>query len=171
MSSRTTLHEQLEALTAPICRAHGVDLVDVRFVREQGGAVVRVLIERAAVEAGAPTGGVSLDDCTSVSRDLSSALDVHDVVPGRYRLEVSSPGVERPLIRKADYERFAGREVRVQTVGPVEGRRRFQGRLIDVVGDAVRVEQDGKPVTLPLDNVAKANLVFRFESSKRPHAR
>src|SRR5689334_12618316 len=99
---------RLEALAAPVCAAHGVELVDIRFNREPGGAVLRVFIDRERPEGTA--GGVSLEDCQGVSRDLSTALDVdEDLIAGAYRLEVSSPGVERPLVKARDFERYAGR--------------------------------------------------------------
>jgi ribosome maturation factor RimP len=157
----------------PICHAHGVALVDARMTTERG-LVLRVLIERAA--AGADTSetqsGVSLADCQNVSRDLSTALDVAEgVAPtGNYRLEVSSPGIERPLITKQDFTRFAGREVRVQSIRPISGRRRFQGVLQGLAAErmpeTVRVSQDGETFEIPLADITKANLVYRFDSAQ-----
>ncbi len=175
--------QRLRAVIEPICRAHGVALVDARMTTEHG-AVLRVLIERVAAGEQAETvvplpadatvqAGVSLADCQNVSRDLSTALDVSEgVAPmGNYRLEVSSPGVERPLITPADFVRFAGREVRVASIRPIEGRRRFQGVLqgfvAEGVSDYVRVAQDGATFEIPLADITKANLVYRFESEKK----
>src|SRR5688572_29458870 len=116
--------EKLRSVIDPICRAHGVALVDARMTTERG-AVLRVLIERAPdastqADTSDTQSGVSLADCQNVSRDLSTVLDVADgVAPtGAYRLEVSSPGIERPLITPQDFTRFAGREVRVQSIRP-----------------------------------------------------
>lgn len=156
--------ERLEAIAAPVCRAHGVELVDVSFGREPGGAVVRVLIDRP-VEAGGdvPRSAVSLADCQSVSRDLSTALDLEDdAMPGPYRLEVSSPGVDRPLVKLADFQRFSGQEIKLQTRAPIGDRRKFNGKLLGVEGETIRLEQDGRPVAIPFNEVARANLVFRF---------
>ena len=159
------LEVSLEQLIDPICRAHGVELVDVRYLREPGGAVIRVIIDREVpgLEVGS---GVSLEDCTAVSRDASSALDVHDhMLPaGGYRLEVSSPGLERPLVKLADFERFAGREVKVKTRTPIDKQRRFRGRLRGVVGGSIALEEGDKVVHIPHGDIAQANLVYRFSN-------
>jgi ribosome maturation factor RimP len=152
----------LREVVEPICAAHGVVLVDARFANEHG-FVLKVLIERPGADAkrGAM---VSLEDCRGVSRDLSTALDVVEgVAPdGAYRLEVGSPGLDRPLLSLADFARFTGESVRVQTRTPVAGRRRFSGKLVGVEDDAVKLEQDGQLVVLPHAEIAKANLVPHF---------
>jgi ribosome maturation factor RimP len=155
----------LEPLIDPICRAHGVELVDVRCLREPAGMLIRVIIDRDVpdVEVGS---GVSLEDCTYVSRDLSTALDVHeDLLPsGAYRLEVSSPGLERPLVKLADFERFSGREVKVRTHSPIERQRRFRGKLLRVVDQSIELDQDGKVLLIPHADIVQANLVYRFSN-------
>ena len=152
----------LRQVAEPVCSAHGLALVDARFSSEHG-FVLKVLIERPGsdLKHGA---GVSLEDCQNVSRDLSTALDVADgVTPdSAYRLEVGSPGLDRPLFSLGDYARFAGETVKVQTHAPVEGRRRFSGKLLGVEGDAVKLEQDGQVLTLQHTEIAKAHLVYRF---------
>ncbi len=157
------LQKRLAELIDPICRAHGVDLVDVRHQRERGGAVIRVIIDRDQPGQD-DRSGVSLDDCTQVSRDVSTTLDIHeDVLPlGAYRLEVSSPGLERPLVKLADFERFSGREVKLRTKTAIERQRRFQGRLLGVVDRAIELDQDGTVLLIPHDDIAQANLVYRF---------
>ena len=159
------LEASLEQLIDPICRAHGVELVDVRYLREPGGAVIRVIIDRdqPEVEMGS---GVSLEDCTGVSRDVSTALDVHDdILPsGGYRLEVSSPGLERPLVKLSDFERFSGREVKVRTRTPIGKQRRFHGLLLGVEGTNIELNQDGQVLSIPHEDIAKANLVYRFSN-------
>jgi ribosome maturation factor RimP len=159
------LERSLEELIDPICRAHGVELVDVRYLREPGGAVIRVIIDREVpgLDVGS---GVSLEDCTAVSRDASSALDVHqDLMPsGAYRLEVSSPGLERPLVKLSDFERFAGREVKLKTRTPIEKQRRFRGTLRGVVDERVELDENGKVVRIPHEDIAQANLVYRFSN-------
>jgi ribosome maturation factor RimP len=159
-----TQKNAIEALIEPICRAHGVELVDVRVLGGRGRSVVRVMIDRDRPDGGdVPGSGVTIDDCTHVSRDLSSALDVHeDLLPGSYNLEVTSPGVERPLVKRRDYERFVGREVRVQTTARIGERKKFQGRLLDVADHDVEVDQDGHPVRIPFEAISRANLVYRF---------
>jgi ribosome maturation factor RimP len=157
------LESSLEQLIDPICRAHGVELVDVRYLREPGGAVIRIIIDREApgLDVGS---GVSLEDCTAVSRDASASLDVHDdlLPPGGYRLEVSSPGLERPLVKLTDFERFSGREVKLRTRTPIERQRRFRGRLLRVVDQSIEIDQDGKVLSIPHEDIAHANLVYRF---------
>ena len=159
---------QLRRVVEPICAEHGLALVDARFTNEHG-FVLKVLIERPGAD---PKSGaqVSLDDCQRVSRDLSAALDglddlddVQGVAPqGAYRLEVGSPGLDRPLFSLADFQRFAGEDVRITTFKPVDGRRRFSGKLTGVEGQQVLLEQDGQLVKLQHDGIAKANLVYRF---------
>jgi ribosome maturation factor RimP len=155
----------LERLIDPICRAHGVELVEVRCLREPAGMLLRVIIDRdvPGLEAGS---GVSLEDCTGVSRDVSTTLDVHDeLLPSEgYRLEVSSPGLERPLVKLADFERFSGREVKVRTQTPIERQRRFRGKLLRVVDQSIELDQDGKVLLIPHAEIAQANLVYRFSN-------
>jgi ribosome maturation factor RimP len=155
----------LERLIDPICRAHGVELVEVRCLREPAGMLLRVIIDRGVpgLEAGS---GVSLEDCTGVSRDVSTTLDVHDeLLPSEgYRLEVSSPGLERPLVKLADFERFSGREVKVRTQTPIERQRRFRGKLLRVVDQSIELDQDGKVLLIPHAEIAQANLVYRFSN-------
>jgi len=155
---------QLEALVAPVCSAEGVGLVQVRHLREPDGTVLRVLIELPGAETAAPGVGVTLEDCRRVSRALSAVLDADElIIPGQYRLEVSSPGVERPLVKAIDFERYAGREVQVSTKAPIEGRKNFSGTLGGLRGDQVLLrDSKGEDLALPLDGVAKAHLVFRF---------
>jgi ribosome maturation factor RimP len=153
---------QLRQVIEPICAAHGLSLVDARFSNEHG-FVLKVLIERPGADAKSGA-QVSLEDCQHVSRDLSTALDeAEGVAPqGAYRLEVGSPGLDRPLFSLSDFARFAGETVRVHTYGKVAGRRRFSGKLLGVDGELVKLEQDGELITLQHDEIAKANLVYRF---------
>jgi len=152
---------RLRVVIAPACQAHGLELVDARFITERG-MLLQVLIERPGQPAG--HSGVSLADCQAVSRDLLTVLEVEDVGLSResYRLEVGSPGVERPLVSRRDFERFAGQEVRLRISHPISGRRRFQGLLRGVDGDAVKLSVSGEELAVPLAEIAKANLVYRF---------
>ena len=168
--------ENLRAAIAPICQAHGLELVDVRFTSEHGMAL-QVLIERP----GQPIGhsGVSLGDCQAVSRDLSAALDVEEgasshpstsratlqgmaLPAGGYRLEVSSPGVDRPLVSVRDFERFAGNEVMLRTSRPIAGRRRISGVLRGIEGELVKLSVGEEELAVPLNEIARANLVYQF---------
>ena len=155
---------RLEILVAPLCKEHGVELVDVRHQLEPSGAVLRVLIELPDAETLPPGVGVSLDDCTRVSRAVSALLD-HDesMVPGHFRLEVSSPGIERPLVKARDFERYRGREVRVSVKRPVSGRKNFTGILDGLqAGQVLLRDPQGEQIALAYAEIAKANLVFRF---------
>jgi ribosome maturation factor RimP len=127
--------------------------------------VIRVIIDREVPDVGVGS-GVSLEDCTGVSRDVSTSLDVHDdLLPsGAYRLEVSSPGLERPLVKLTDFKRFSGREVNVRTQTPIERQRRFRGKLLGVVGQSIELDQDGTVLLIPHGDIAQANLVYRFSN-------
>lgn len=167
MHHASELEQRLQNLIEPICRTHGVSCVQVRYAKEPGGGLLRVMIERNIDDISAEgQAGVRLEDCVAVSRDVSVALDTQDTISGRYRLEVTSPGLERPLLRPEDFERFKGREIKLQTLAPIERQRRFQGVLQGLVGNDVQLEQEGQVVSIALDNVNKANLVFHFGGNK-----
>ncbi len=157
----------LESLAAPVCAAQGVELVDVTLQPEQGGPVLRVLIDVLNAET-LPNGvgGVTLEDCTRVSRALSSVLDdeaYSGLLPSRYRLEVSSPGIERPLVKAQDFERFTGRIAQVQTKRPLSERKVFTGTLVGLRdGLVVLRDETGTDFDIPLSEIAKAHLVYVF---------
>jgi ribosome maturation factor RimP len=159
--------DTLEKLVAPVCVAAGVELVDASVHAEPGGAVLRVLIEVLNAETlPAGVGGVTLDDCTRVSRALSSVLDDDansDLFPAHYRLEVSSPGIERPLIKPRDFERFAGRKAKVQTKHPLNERKNFSGLLVGLRDGLVVLRDDGgTDLAIPVTEITKAHLVYVF---------
>jgi len=170
MKKASKIIQQVTDLAEPLCAAHGVELVEVRQLQERGGAVLRVTIDRASPEeaeaAETPPvyrSGITLEHCTRVSRDLSEALDMHEeAIPGRYRLEVSSPGFERPLAKVHDFVRFVGHEVKVKTLQPLDGRRNFQGELLGLEGETVMICIEGDTVRVPHEAVHRAHLVHRF---------
>jgi ribosome maturation factor RimP len=156
----------------PVARGAGFDLVELQWGREGGGWALRVFIDRPYSPDDGPrlpgaTGpdelfeqpGVGFAECERVSHDLSAALDVADLIPHGYALEVSSPGLERPLRREQDFRRFAGEQVKVRTTSPVEGRRNFVGKLAGAEAGVIEVESDGHRYRVPIDLVAKANVV------------
>ena len=156
-------------LVEPYVHDAGFDLVEVQSGREPSGWIVRLFIDRpvgyvapvaapADLEAEALP-AVSHSDCERVSRDVSAALDVADMIPHAYELEVSSPGLDRPLRRLADFARFSGREARIRMTGGVEGRRNFSGQLAGTEEGLVKIECDGRTYNLPIEDIAKANLV------------
>lgn len=145
---------RVEAIVAPALAAMGYALVRLKL----GGGkpqVLQIMVERA------DGSGVGVDDCAAISRALSPILDVEDPIAHGYMLEVSTPGIERPLTRLGDFTRFAGQEAKVELARPLAGRKRFRGRLLGVEGEAVRLEQDGEPLELPFSDIAAARLVVR----------
>jgi ribosome maturation factor RimP len=147
-------------ISAPV-EGSGYELVDVEWKHEQGGWVVRVFIDGP--------GGISHHDCERVSRELSALLDVHDVIPHAYSLEVSSPGLNRPLRNAAQFRRFLGEKARVKLVSGIDGRRNYAGTIVSVTDDdrSVILEVDGLEHALPLADLEKANLEWDF-SRKGP---
>ena len=133
----------------------GYELVGVEYRRGgEGGGLLRVYIDSEQ--------GITVDDCQKVSYQVSGVLDVNDPIPGHYTLEVSSPGMDRLLFRPDDYRRFAGSLVKLRLAYPVEGRRKFTGRLQGLEDGNVRLELDGEQVSLPLDQVEQARLVPEY---------
>lgn len=148
---RGTLDERVEQIVGPILARQGVELVEVRYLREQGYWTLKIFIDRPD--------GVSLDDCVRVSRSIEDVLDVEDMIPHRYRLEVSSPGLDRALKTESDFQRFFGRRVRIQTRQPLEGRKNFRGRILACEAGVVTLQDaQGCVLRLPLALVAKSKL-------------
>jgi len=153
-------------LAEPYVRDAGFDLIEVQYGREPSGFVVRLFIDSpaAAGEGATPAPGkVGLDDCERVSRDVSAALDVADSIPHAYQLEVSSPGLDRPLRRERDFARFVGESARIRLNDGVEGRRNFHGTLQAAKDGHVEIACDGRSYNLPIDDIQKANLVPNWE--------
>jgi len=147
----TELLRKIEDIVNPTVTGMGFELVRVAMSR--GGATLQVMIEPAD---GRP---MDVEDCATVSRALSAVLDVEDPVPGAYTLEVSSPGIDRPLTREKDYVRWAGHLARLETTLPVEGRRRFKGTLLGLENGTVRLKlEDGKEADVPLSQISRAKL-------------
>ena len=134
----------------------------VRVVMTNGHrATLQIMVERLD---DLPIG---LDDCAQISRSVSSLLDVADPIAHRYSLEISSPGIDRPLVRKEDYDRFSGREARIELTTPLDGRRRFRGRLLGTSEGVVRLLTDTGEARLPLDRVARAKLLLTNDLTVR----
>src|SRR5438552_820163 len=149
--------QKLIQLAEPVVAGQGYELVDLEFKNEPqaAGWVLRLYIDKA--------GGVSLDDCASVSRELSAVLDVADAIQIPYSLEVSSPGLNRPLRKPADFARFVGKKAKIRTRHPVgESRRNFSGTLVGVDGGKVKIDVGDQVCEVPVDDVEKANLVYEF---------
>ena len=152
---------RVRAAVAPVLAAHGVELADLEFVTDRAGWTLRLYIERPG--SSEATGGVTLADCAEVSRDVSTVLDVEDLIPQRYHLEVSSPGLDRPLRTTADFERFRGKLARVKLNQPApDGQRLLRGTLEEAEPGTVAVRVDNKRIEVPFAHVAEANLVFEL---------
>jgi ribosome maturation factor RimP len=154
--------EEVRRAAARVAATYGLELFDVQFRREASGMVLRVQIDRPGPSATAAE-SVSVDDCARVSRDLSALLDVEDSVPVAYTLEVSSPGLDRPLRRTDDYRRFAGRRAKLVMREAVDGQTHFKGRLGGLEEDAVLIDtDDGRRHRVPVGVITRANLEVEF---------
>src|SRR5499427_1962471 len=157
-----TVVDKVRAIAERVAASFGLEVFDVQFRREAPGMVLRIQIDRPGPAATAEE-SVSVDDCAHVSRELSAILDVEDVVPSAYTLEVSSPGLDRPLRRVDDYRRFAGRLAKIVMRENVDGQGFFRGKLAGVDGTDVLIEaDDGKTHRVPLGAITRANLEVEF---------
>ena len=148
---------EIAALLAPTVRALGLELLGAEYLPAPGGAVLRLYIDVPEAEAGERN--VGIEDCERASREVSAQLDVEDPISGHYTLEVSSPGLERPLFGAAQFARFAGEAAKVALKLPQDGRRRLQGRILRVDGEQVAFDVDGNELVVAVDNIDKARLV------------
>ena len=154
--------EQVRTVAARVAASYGLDIFDVQFRREAAGMVLRIQIDRPGPAATAED-SVSVEDCAAVSRDLSAVLDVEDIVPTAYTLEVSSPGLDRPLRTVDDYRRFAGRRAKVVMREAVDGQTFFKGRLGGVDDGRVVIDADDRRRHLvPIGIITRANLEVEF---------
>jgi ribosome maturation factor RimP len=161
----------LERVVEPIVHAHGAEVVDLELKPDRGSWVLRVYVEKsgsAASRLSTRDAAVDLELCAKVSRDLSSALDVVDLIPHAYQLEISSPGVERPLRGERDFARFAGEKAKIKLREPVGGQRVVVGRLDGLDGGKVRVQEGSRVHEVPLSLVESARLVFEMRASPKP---
>jgi ribosome maturation factor RimP len=151
-----TLAQRVAEIVWPTIADLGFETVRVECLGQKG-ARVQIMVERADGEA------MTLDDCARVSQAVSPLLDVEEVIPGAYTLEVSSPGIDRPLVRLADFDRFAGFEAKIELARPLDGQRRFRGRLRGTDGDMVRFDGAEGPVAVPYVDIRRAKLVLTDE--------
>lgn len=145
---RTT--DALNAILEPVIEGMGCELVGIEFRPNPKNSLLRIYIDKPD--------GVTVDDCALVSRQVSGVLDVEDPIPGRYTLEVSSPGLDRPIFKASDYERFAGERIRLRLQGLFEGRRRIAGVLRGLRGESVVIDENGVEIEVPLGQIDKSNL-------------
>jgi ribosome maturation factor RimP len=174
--------DDLWRLLEPPIQGAGLELVELQWNREPEGWILRVYIDRPEgpkVPGTDDEGGavfepmyVSHEDCENVSRDLSATLDVANTIHHAYRLEVSSPGIDRPLRRERDFVRFAGQNAKIRTADPADGRRNFSGVLGGAKDGQVRIDCDGRSYHLPIDGIVRANLIpdWDAEFHRKPGA-
>lgn len=155
------LAARVAAVAEPVIESLGYRLVRVK-ISAADGCTVQIMAER-------PDGGMDVDDCETISRALSPVLDVADPIDRAYRLEISSPGIDRPLVRKSDFERYTGHLARIEMAVPVAGRKRFRGTLAGTEGVVARLRRDEVPkgedgeVLLPIEDMSEAKLVLTDE--------
>ena len=149
------LKDKIWQLAEPVALSEGMELIHVECLKMHSRCVFRIFLDKE--------GGVTLGDCTSVSNQLGDILDVHDLSHGPYTLEVSSPGLDRPISRDRDFERFRGAKVRIKTHIKIDGVKNFQGTLVDYVEEngqkIVRIDVAGNISSIPKNEIAKANLI------------
>src|SRR5215475_15678326 len=152
------LRARVATIVEPVIKQLGYRLVRVR-VSGAEGCTVQIMAER-------PDGSMTVEDCEAVSRALSPVLDMADPIDRTYRLEISSPGIDRPLVRKSDFERYAGHVARIETAMPIQGRKRFRGTLMGTEGKAARIRRDDAAegeeaeILLPIEEMSEARLVL-----------
>ncbi len=145
---------RVREVVEPIIQSEGMELVDLEYRRENRGRVLRLYIDKE--------GGVTLNDCASISHEVDRNLEVEGIPPGGYTLEVSSPGLNRPLKKEADFHRFKNRKVKVRTAAPIEDKKTFRGRLLACHDGMVEIEDEDRVVRIPLTQITKANLEYEF---------
>ena len=153
-----TLTDALWELIEPVISSEGMELVTIDYVRESRGWVLRLYVDTAA--------GVTIDHCARLSRQLSDILDVKDIVPHPYILEVSSPGLNRILKKEQDFITYCGETITVKTSEPVEQRKNFKGKLLDCKEGTITVDADNQEVAIPLSLITKAQLKYQFPDHK-----
>jgi ribosome maturation factor RimP len=144
-------------LLEPALEGMGYELVEVEYLCERGRWVLRLYIDQGK--------GITVDDCAAVSREMGDVLDSRDLIPHGYVLEVSSPGLNRPLRKEKDFEKRIGRKIRVRMAAPVEGRRNFVGTLTGIRDGTLSLDVDRQSFSLPVSEVEKAHLIYEFETS------
>ncbi|MDO9514637.1 MAG: ribosome maturation factor RimP [Syntrophales bacterium] len=156
--SDQTYREKILELVEPIVESERMELVDVECLRGPTRWMVRIYIDKE--------GGVTLDDCARISGEVGDLLDIHETPPDPYDLEISSPGLDRPLVKDRDFVRYKGRAVRIRVAEKIEGKRTLKGRLVEFVENegekSLVIEVGGKMYTIPRSMVVKANLEYEL---------
>jgi len=154
----TLIRDRVFSLIEPVLEDIGFELVEVEYLTMHGRWVLRLYIDRE--------GGVTIDDCVDVSRDLGDLIDVKEVIDHEYVLEVSSPGLNRPLRKEKDFIKVIGSKIKLKMIRDLNGQKNFNGKLNDYNNRTIYLETDGKLIELPFDDVEKSNLIFDFNDGK-----
>lgn len=154
MTIQSIIIENVSRLIEPVLDDLGFELFDIEFLSERGRWVLRIYIDAE--------GGIKLDDCTLVSREIGDLIEVKDIIKHPYVLEVSSPGLNRPLKREKDCEKAIGKKIKVNTLAPLNGHRSFAGYLRDFMGGLLYIETENGPVQIPFQDIKKANIEYEF---------
>jgi ribosome maturation factor RimP len=149
-----TVIERVEAVALPVLEESGLELVDIQYRREQNGWILRLIIDKQD--------GLNLNDCAVVSREISQLLDIENFIDQAYNLEVTSPGLDRPLKSIAEFERFVGRKAKIKTIDPIAGEHVFIGKINRTEGESIVLEVGTKEVIILFSQVAKARLEVEF---------
>ncbi|MCG3173520.1 MAG: Ribosome maturation factor RimP [Myxococcota bacterium] len=167
------LEEKIWALCEPAVQRMGFDIIEVEWLK--GSRILRIFMDRTGAqrpfhapperdEKGELTArGVTLDDCSQVSRALDELLDTQEIIPGRYHLEVSSPGLDRPVRRDRDWRLAVGCRMQIKLAAPVEGRKKITGRLVSAEAGEAVVEENGRRIAIPIASAARAHVVWEFD--------
>ena len=142
--------KQTWSLAEPLCESEGLELIQVEYQRESAGRILRLYVDKP--------GGIGIDDCIGVSRQLGDILDVNLEDVGPYSLEVTSPGSERPLAKKEDFDKFKGNRAKIKTYQPLNGRKNFTGVILGITGDELSLQIDEKIITIAYTDISKARL-------------
>ena len=141
---------QVWSLAEPLCESEGLELIQVEYQRESAGRILRLYVDKP--------GGIKLDDCVGISRQMGDILDVNLEDVGPFNLEVTSPGLGRPLAKKQDFDKFKGNRATIKTYQPLNGRKNFKGVLLGISGDAVSLQIDEHIITIAYADISKARL-------------
>jgi len=152
--SEDNIITNIKELLEPILYEKNLELFDIEFKGLGSKGILRVFIDKEK--------GVTVNDCAQISRELGRLLEVHDVIPGSYTLEISSPGLTRALKKPSDYLRYKGKTVKIKTLEDIEDRKVFKGKLLDFVDEMVSLQTDGANYLIPYKNIEKANLELDF---------
>lgn len=147
---KVSVVQTVESVILPVLEDLGLELVDIEYRREGKGWVLRIFIDKE--------GGITVDDCTAVSHQVGDLIDIDDLIPNAYCLEVSSPGLDRPLKKEQDFIKYKERRIQLNTFAPIETRRNFKGTIKDFREGVLYLDAQGTHYEIPLDNIAKAKL-------------